>query len=74
MNDPLTASERVQFNTLQRKVDDHRKQSLHNLGTWLEGRFGMGSYWRDDFRKALLEDADQLIPLLQPFATNKDKT
>lgn len=71
MVDPLTAEERVQFNVLQRKIEEHRKQNILNLQTFLNVNFTSSHNSREDAYIVLTEHANDLILLLQPFATKE---
>ena len=71
MIDPLTAEERVQFNILQRKIAERKKQIASDLQTFINFHFPTLYSTREDVFIVFTEHADVLIPLLQPFATKE---
>ncbi len=73
MNDPLTAEERVQFNVLQRKIVDHKKQISSDLQAFINFHFPTLYNTREDVFIVFSEHADTFISLLQPFATKEHK-
>ena len=71
MTDPLTAEERVQYNVLQRKIEEAHQDRTTNLMRFVTDLFP--HHIQGMVVNTLIARADTVISLLQPFATKEHK-